>query len=634
MKIQFGKRLLALALVGAMTIGALTSCNSNDNKDNDKDTAPVTQQGSNNNKPEKKIVTEIVLVKSSLSSKVVSQICTGMKDYIKENTDVEISIVNDYTYTYEQKEGRVHFFVGDPDDQPLTETAMEKAADGTAVILTEDDQVAFYSENDAALWVAVSHFLGDCVYDNAITIESTYADYTYDFNDNMRQNWKQPIPAYFGGELDGKLYSAGVGANLNESTLVSDMSLVRNTTLDEFFQYVTRLDLLGYKLLYSNKVDDNYYYGFTDPLGIFIHTYYTDYEKIVRTVVDRNSTPLDEFCYTTEPSENSTFYMFNHNTEGENTFLIHCADNSWIFIDGGVATLDDKYAQGIFKFMSEKSNLQEGEKLVISAWYLTHAHRDHFQAFYSLINQYHDKIDLQRMIANLPDANQVTHNSNWKDFVPCMSLINKYYPDMMYMKAHTGMNIQIADVSFQILCSQEDLLDYWILNKTEWANVWSKWTTTEGKSDPNYQFNRNADKKYDINNSSLVSLITVGNGMTVLELGDMYRANDWMFPKYSMSSVTANLLIFAHHLNNDELINTYVEYIKQAGQLYGLCASVEQSFSNSHSKIPTAFTASKNQYLVLAKYDTIYGFTLENGTLTKNSYAAYYSRQGKLDRLT
>ena len=97
MKIQFGKRLLALALVGAMTIGALTSCNSNDNKDNDKDTAPVTQQSSNNNKPEKKTVTEIVLVKSSLPTKVVSQICTGMRDYIKENTDVEISIVNDYT---------------------------------------------------------------------------------------------------------------------------------------------------------------------------------------------------------------------------------------------------------------------------------------------------------------------------------------------------------------------------------------------------------------------------------------------------------------------------------------------------------------------------------------------------------
>lgn len=121
--------------------------------------------------------------------------------------------------------------------------------------------------------------------------------------------------------------------------------------------------------------------------------------------------------------------------------------------------------------------------------------------------------------------------------------------------------------------------------------------------------------------------------MTVLELGDMYRANDWMFPKYSMETVTANLLIFAHHMNNNELLSFYQQYIGQAGQLYGLVASVAQTFDGSYGAVKNSFKASKNQYCIVAKYDTIFEFTMKNGTVTMKTYDAYYSRAGKIDKL-
>ena len=635
MRLKLGARLLSFALAGVLMIGGLTACDNGDKQGSGETTAPVTQEQQNPStpqKPEEKGITEVILVKNSITSRVITQVCDGVRDYIQENTEIEVTIVNDFKYTYEAKEGRAYLYIGDPEDVDLSATAKEKAEKDSVVILTEDDKTAIYSDNETALWIAVDQFLENCVYDGKYKVAKMYNDSKADFSAYLRDGWKQPIPAYLDGELDSTLYSAGVGADLNDKD-VSDMSLIRETNEDEFLQYVGGLEELGFKKLYANETDGNHYYGFTDALGIFIHAYYTKTEKIVRTVVDRNSTPLEDFCYTTEPSENSAFYMFNHNTEGENTFLIHCADNSWIFIDGGVSTLDDKYAQGLFKFMSEKSELKEGEKLVISAWYLTHAHRDHFQAFYALINQFHDRIDLQRMIANLPDHNVVSHNTNYKDFVPCMSLINRYYPDLMYMKAHTGMSIQIADVNFKILCAQEDLLDYWILNKEVWATVWSTWTQTGASSKPNYQFNRQADKKYDINNSSLVAYITVGNGLTALNLGDMYRANDWMFPKYSMETVTAKLLIFAHHMNNDELLNFYVDYVTQAGEIYGLCPSVEQPFTGGHANVKFSFKEIKKQYLIVAKYETIFEFTIKDGSVNMKTYDAYYSRTGKIDNL-
>ena len=618
-------RLLALFLASTLMIGSFAACGGNEPEPTDGNKPSKNPEVSDG--PE---ITEVVLVKSSVAPKSVVEICNGIKTNLSANTKIEVSIVNDYQYTYEQKDGRVHFYIGEA-DVALTESAKDKVTDETAVVITEDDKTAFYANNEGALWLAVSQFLDNCVVDGGLKILKMYDNATIDYTGCTREKWKQPIPAYVGGTLESTLFSAGVGANLND-TNVSDMSLVRETNAEEFSMYVENLEFLGYTPLYSNTIDNNIYCGFTDSLGIFIHTYYMASENIVRTVVDRNSTPLAEFCYTAAPSENSAFYMFNHNSEGENTFLIHCSDNSWIFIDGGVSTLTDKYAQGLFKFMSEKSNLQDGEKLVISAWYLTHAHRDHFQAFYSLINQYHDRIDLQRMIANLPDAKTVTHNTNWKDFEPCMTLINQYYPNLMYMKAHTGMDIHLADVNFRILCSQEDILDYWVLNKKVWTDKWSKWGN-QSSNDADYKTNRDADKKYDINNSSLISKITIGNGMTVLELGDMFRANNWLFPKYTLKSLTTDILILAHHFINDELLNTYEQYLKQAGPIYGLCTSVTRDLSAGHLNVKYSFREGDQQYFVRAKYDTIFGFTKKDGKVTMKTYDAYYSKAGKIDNL-
>ena len=247
MNFHLGKRIVSLALAGILAVGTLTACDNDSSKE--EPTTPVTQQQSQGNqKPAKKSITEVVLVKSSLSSKIVSEICTGMRDYLTENTDIEVSIVNDYKYTYEQKEGRVHFYVGDPEGVSLIETAKTKATDENAVILTEDDKTAFYSKKDGALWVVVNQFLQNCVYDGILTVHPSYKEDILDFSGSIRENWKQPIPAYYGGELDAKLYSAGVGADPNDP-LKSDMSLVRNTNSEQFLQYVSGLEELGYKKL-------------------------------------------------------------------------------------------------------------------------------------------------------------------------------------------------------------------------------------------------------------------------------------------------------------------------------------------------------------------------------------------------
>ena len=121
--------------------------------------------------------------------------------------------------------------------------------------------------------------------------------------------------------------------------------------------------------------------------------------------------------------------------------------------------------------------------------------------------------------------------------------------------------------------------------------------------------------------------ITV-NDMTVLELGDGFRAGDWMFPHYSMDTVLCDILLIAHHFNNDELISFYIDYVKKSGQLYALNAHVGATYTGSRGVLANNFNASKNQYLITARFDTIYAFNKKSGVVTMTTHTALYSQNG------
>ncbi len=527
--------------------------------------------------------------------------------------------------------------------------------------LCGEGAIAVNAANDADLAQAMNEFITDCFLKGDFTMNDSYFDKTIAANTQSLAGWQLSLPAYTHGTLDTTLYSGGYGKNPGVSSEKSTMQVIDRTTASAFAKYLTLLELNGYTKTFENAIDGNRYASYTDAQGNTFYMYYMEtvaentaevfFNNRVHIIHDRSSNvSLDDFCYSVPASENTEFYVFNLNTTGEDTILIHAADNSWIMIDGGVTDWannvndpEGKFADSIYQFMREKSGLKDGEKLVISAWYLTHAHRDHFLAFGSMIDRNHEGIELQRILTNVPDTS-VIYNSNNSYYVTVLNSINAYYPNVKFLKAHAGMEIQLADVHFTVLLSQDSLVEYWTTNKDEWNNHWSGWSSDKTCTKCNGEECRLGRKCYDFNNSSTVTKIRIGD-MTILSTGDAYRIDRWMVPYYSMETLNVDVLKVAHHFNNHEMVATdksgsVIDYSKYYWKLletraddtlYAIVTNINYAKSSAKTAWQNAFNNSADHHFIEAKYNTIYGFRSVNGEVVMTQYDAIYSYTGKID---
>ena len=440
--------------------------------------------------------------------------------------------------------------------------------------------------------------------------------------------WQLELPCYTKGNLDPILYHCGYC--LYEGQSASRMHLITDTTASDFSEWCDRVIGMGFEKIYTNAIDDNLYAGFRSNNGKRYYAYYRS--KLgsgvgeVRVILESaDSAPLEAFGYTLSGSDDTAFYLFNLNSSNEDTYLIRTADRHWILIDGGVSMYSDLvdpdglFGDAIYEFIRDHG-VGEGEKPVISCWYLTHAHRDHFLGFQALLSRRADDIVLERVIANLPDAQSVTHNSNMADFRKFVSILQEKFPNVPYLKAHEGMKIPLADVTITVLGTQENLLPFWVSNRDAYYNFWRHYRTV-GADHPNYGEYRTSCKLYDINNSSIVSMIDV-NGMTVLETGDLYR-NEWLFPYFKEETLVSDVLKTAHHFINVELALDYCKLCRNRRIKYVLANC--RTFMNSSNETSLKEVLESDQHLIQANSTTIYAFQRQACGVKMHTIPATYS---------
>lgn len=447
---------------------------------------------------------------------------------------------------------------------------------------------------------------------------------------NFSSDWQLAVPTYTGGTLDPNLYSCGYAYYEGEDKSV--MHQITDTTAEEFRAYCSTLGTCGYIKTFENEMDGNLYAAYTDENGGRWYIYYLTADGktgTARVIKDSAaSTPLDEFCYFLDGNGKGEFYTFNLNTGADDTYLIRLCDNKWIVVDGGTTGFNGidperKFADALCDFMRERSGLCDGEKLVIAAWYHTHAHRDHFLAFGAMIEKHHDGIVLERIIANVPDPDVITHNTNYPNFRECMSTLQRYFPDVMYLKAHTGMKIQLADVHITVLYTQEDHIDFWMANKDEFYAKWRNYHSMSGE-EPDYEYCRQSYKVYDINNSSLNAIFELG-GVRILELGDGFRWFELMEPYYSRERLTTDIIKAAHHFNNEETVPIYCELCESGKPMYILIPSNEIRLEKNEKRIMAALR--EGQRVMCGKNNAIDLFEIQNGKISVSEIPAAYSWQ-------
>lgn len=616
------KKLLLLLLCGALCLPTLLACG-------DKTETPVTtEEPQKETEPEPTANTEWIIIRSVSGGEKAKALSLAVRDLLRNLTQAEVSLKTDDYVDVEPQKDRKYLLIGNT-SMALSKKVKGETASGEASFLFEENCLAIYASEDNLLWIGVQNFFSTYYSrEDGLRMPKEGKLMKLDLSAEMRTGWALPCPSYDGGKFNQKLYSTGYGAE--ETNSPSTMHVITDTNAGEFQLYLAKMEELGYKQTFTNTIDGNLYAAFQDSIGTNLYAYYTTSNSksgSARVIWDRSSTAtLEEFNYTTEVSGQAEFYMFNMNSEAEDTLLIRLADGAWIVIDGGVTGWkttdpDRKFADALFNFMSSKSQLQSGEKLVIAAWHLTHAHRDHCLAFGALIEKYHDRIDLQRILANVPDHSTIATDqiSNYPQYKEVMTQVNLHFPNAMYLKAHAGMEIQLADVSFTVLQTADDMADYWADNKDIYVGTWKFSWDSGDKSTYRTEY-----KVYDFNNSSMLTMINVA-GLKVLSLGDGFRADQTMIPYFSTETLTPHILKVSHHFFNDELIPFYYSISAQKKPLYVLVTHTSYSKTSAKNNWLESLKSEHGQFFTSASADYVFGYQLVNGQIVQKKYPATYS---------
>ncbi len=278
------------------------------------------------------------------------------------------------------------------------------------------------------------------------------------------------IPEYGKGVLSPYVYNVGCGM---ESDLEPDnaadsdcfLRIVSDTNEKEYLEYIKRLKEAGYKIVYENKIGSNLY---TELLGDYhLYVYYTAPRGEVRIIIDRCSSLLSSFSYSLPDSKDAQIYQYalfydpqnGHSPTTTNCgmlFIVRLCDNSLYMYDGGdLLQCSNEAINGMISFMHEITSTQKGEKIRIAAWHISHAHNDHMDGCSKLINRFHDELDIKRFMFNFPSSSVRKPDSRCGTF---KETINKYCPDALFIKPHTGQKIRLANASFEVLYTHEDAI--------------------------------------------------------------------------------------------------------------------------------------------------------------------------------
>lgn len=560
----------AIMLCLGMT-SALTSCKKAEEEQ-------TTETVSDTVAVEENKLEKILLVRSADASERTVKLLYGAKELIESKTGIAAEVVDDST-PYEAKDKHFYVIFGQTKYEQ-SRAVGEGAEDKKLYYKMTDDSVALYAKTEQLLFVAAEKLFADCVTDGAFEIPSKYKALTVNASDCVRVGWGLHFPAYTKGSLYGKAYDTGYGLEAKKDN--SYMHLARTTTKDDYLAYLKKLEKYGYKKDFENAIDDKLFASYIGALGTNIYVYYTESTRELRVIEDNVSTPLSEFNYKLDASADTRLYAFKMSFKSEDCFFIHLADNSWIVIDGGTTGNIEgtQFVKDMYNFMAERSNLAEGEKVQIACWYFTHLHSDHFFGMYGLVKEYGDKLDIHRVIDNTPADDGHFLPVDYRPlYEELLDNIRKNNPDVMYLKVHTGMVVELADTSIEVLFTHEDVItDYYAVKDS-----------------------------YNPNNASLISVFDIA-GLTLLETADnkVYAP----YQKYSLKTLTTDVLKIAHHYY-DKTLDTLYKDLYNTGKV-SYCYVTRRDDNTANPNTTNYFGAPTQELFgsnyILGKADKIYEF--------------------------
>ncbi len=334
-------------------------------------------------------------------------------------------------------------------------------------------------------------------------------------------SWTVTYDAATGTVLSMKLLFKMSGApTLAGSTAVdvageNPMQYKTNATLAQVQSYNKQLEAAGYTLYQSNRYDDAYYYIYAQGNATVTVSFA---KNVARVTYDRGGRAQNEadnegWVATTTPT--FTQLQINNLIGGNNAgmgYVLRLSDGRFVVIDGGYADADDHIR--LYNVMKEQC--PAGKEPVIAAWFITHAHSDHYANLYRFVTKYQGKVVIQQTVQNVATPTILTmDDSAANTYSGVERIISQMGTENVYARA--GQSFYLADARIDVLFTADDV------------------------------YNGSALASSNGNNVCVVFKITVA-GQSIMILGDTEETQaDLITARYTATTLKSDMVQQAHH---------------------------------------------------------------------------------------
>ncbi|MBE6554683.1 MAG: hypothetical protein E7663_00420 [Ruminococcaceae bacterium] len=262
---------------------------------------------------------------------------------------------------------------------------------------------------------------------------------------------------------------------------------------DSFEAYCHGLLDAGCELLLENSIEGSRFKTLVNrEKGYSLHVMYAAYKHAAAQAVSGLSPTLRVVCsslkkvavpdgalldsrqtYEKVTDTMVTAVKLDYNYDGGNygnSFVITLEDGSFIVCDGG--GFSDNDGEELFKVLKNLFYRIYGvlptasNPIRIAAWYMSHGHADHFDAFSYFCSTYGYLVEMDYIIANFPSDDETYNCYNPNNYVRdnFSGMTSGFLKRPVYIKVHTGQRLFVRNVELEVLYTHEDLypniLDY------------------------------------------------------------------------------------------------------------------------------------------------------------------------------